>query len=282
RGHRRAGHRRSRRRWPLPCGGRSPRPPRSPVGRRRLRAGTAAARARDVPRRAPACGARAHGAGQCRRARRRRDGSGGMSSLAPLEPGCVALVGGGPGDAGLMTVAGRAAIEQADVLLVDHLAPTGALAWAGPAAEVIDVSKLPRGAFTPQERINELLVAHARRGRRVVRLKGGDSFVFGRGKEEVLACAEAGVPTRVIPGVTSAVAAPALAGIPVTHRGLVHGFSVISGHVPPDDPTCGLDYAALVGAGTSLVVLMGVANLPAIADELLAHGMPADTPAAVV
>lgn len=205
-----------------------------------------------------------------------------MNSLAPLEPGCVALVGGGPGDAGLMTVAGRAAIEQADVLLVDHLAPSGALVWAGSAAEVIDVSKLPRGAFTSQKRINELLVEHARGGRRVVRLKGGDSFVFGRGMEEVLACAEAGVPTRVIPGVTSAVAVPALAGIPVTHRGVVHGFSVISGHVPPDDPSCGLDYAALVGSGTSLVVLMGVANLPAIADELLAQGLPADTSAAVV
>ncbi|WP_296603160.1 SAM-dependent methyltransferase, partial [Nocardioides sp.] len=148
----------------------------------------------------------------------------------------VALVGGGPGDAGLMTVAGRAAVEQADVLLVDHLAPAEALAWARPDALVVDVAKLPRGAFTPQERINDLLVEHARRGRRVVRLKGGDGFVFGRGMEEVLACTEADLPVRVIPGVTSSVAVPALGGIPVTHRGVVQGFSVISGHVPPGHP----------------------------------------------
>ncbi|GAB2858151.1 uroporphyrinogen-III C-methyltransferase [Nocardioides pacificus] len=205
-----------------------------------------------------------------------------MGTLAPLRPGTVTLVAGGPGDVGLMTVAGRAAVEQADVLLVDHLAPQGALAWALPDAEIVDVAKLPRGRATSQERINELLVAHARAGRRVVRLKGGDGFVFGRGMEEVLACAEAGVPTRVLPGVSSAVAVPALAGIPVTHRGLVHGFSVISGHVPPDHPTCALDYAALARAGTTLVVLMGVANLSAIADELLTHGLSPATPAAVI
>ncbi|MDN4161469.1 uroporphyrinogen-III C-methyltransferase [Nocardioides abyssi] len=205
-----------------------------------------------------------------------------MGTLAPLRPGTVTLVAGGPGDAGLMTVAGRAAVEQADVLLVDHLAPQEALAWARPDAEVLDVAKLPRGRTTPQERINELLVTHARAGRRVVRLKGGDGFVFGRGMEEVLACAEAGVDTRVLPGVSSAVAVPALAGIPVTHRGVVHGFSVISGHVPPGHPTCTLDYTALARSGTTLVVLMGVANLAAIAGELLTHGVPGRTPAAVV
>lgn len=205
-----------------------------------------------------------------------------MGTLAPLLPGTVTLVAGGPGDPGLMTVAGRAAVEQADVLLVDHLAPQEALGWARPDTEVLDVAKLPRGRTTPQERINELLVAHARAGRRVVRLKGGDGFVFGRGMEEVLACAEAGVDTRVLPGVTSAVAVPALGGIPVTHRGVVHGFSVISGHVPPGHPTCTLDYAALARSGTTLVVLMGVANLAAIAGELLAHGLPGGTPAAVV
>lgn len=204
------------------------------------------------------------------------------SLLAPLCPGTVTLVSGGPGDPGLMTVAGRAAVEQADVLLVDHLAPAGALAWARSDAVVVDVAKLPRGASTSQERINALLVEHARAGRRVVRLKGGDGFVFGRGMEEVLACAEAGVQTRVLPGVSSAVAVPALAGIPVTHRGVVHGFSVISGHVPPGHPTCTLDYAALARVGTSLVVLMGVANLSAVTEELLRHGMPARTPAAVI
>lgn len=205
-----------------------------------------------------------------------------MGTLAPLLPGTVTLVAGGPGDAGLMTVAGRAAVEQADVLLVDHLAPQEALAWARPDAEVLDVAKLPRGRTTPQERINELLVEHARAGRRVVRLKGGDGFVFGRGMEEVLACAEAGVEARVLPGVSSAVAVPALAGIPVTHRGVVHGFSVLSGHVPPGHPTCTLDYAALARSGTTLVLLMGVANLAAITAELLAHGMAPTTPAAVV
>lgn len=205
-----------------------------------------------------------------------------MGTLAPLLPGTVTLVAGGPGDAGLMTVAGRAAVEQADVLLVDHLAPQEALAWARPDVEVLDVAKLPRGRTTPQERINELLVEHARAGRRVVRLKGGDGFVFGRGMEEVLACAEAGVEARVLPGVSSAVAVPALAGIPVTHRGVVHGFSVLSGHVPPGHPTCTLDYAALARSGTTLVLLMGVANLAAITAELLAHGMAPTTPAAVV
>lgn len=205
-----------------------------------------------------------------------------MSSLAPLLPGSVALVGGGPGDPGLMTVAGRAAVEQADVLLVDHLAPEGALAWAREGALVVDVSKLPRGAFTSQERINELLVQHAQAGRRVVRLKGGDGFVFGRGMEELLACTEAHVEVRVIPGVTSSVAVPALGGIPVTHRGLVQGFSVISGHVPPGHPDSTLDYAALARSGTTLVVLMGVATLPAITASLLDAGLDPETPAAVV
>ncbi|MGV3562899.1 MAG: uroporphyrinogen-III C-methyltransferase [Nocardioides sp.] len=205
-----------------------------------------------------------------------------MSSLAPLLPGTVALVGGGPGDVGLMTVAGRAAVEQADVLLVDHLAPAEAGAWASPQAQIIDVAKLPRGAFTPQERINELLVEHARVGRRVVRLKGGDGFVFGRGMEELQACAEAGVPVRVIPGVTSSVAVPALGGIPVTHRGLVQGFSVVSGHVPPGHPASTIDYAALARSGTTLVVLMGVATLPAITAALVDNGLDPATPAAIV
>jgi uroporphyrin-III C-methyltransferase len=205
-----------------------------------------------------------------------------MSLLAPLLPGTVALVGGGPGDAGLMTVAGRAAIEQADVVLVDHLAPVEALAWAPAEAQIVDVAKLPRGDFTPQERINEMLICHAREGRRVVRLKGGDGFVFGRGMEEHLACAEAGVPVRVVPGVSASIAVPALAGIPVTHRGLTQGFTVVSGHVPPEDPRSTLDYRALASAGTTLVVLMGVATLAAITAELISHGLPGTTPAAVV
>lgn len=205
-----------------------------------------------------------------------------MGTLDPLVGGTVTLVGAGPGDVGLMTVAGRAAVEQADVLLVDHLAPADALGWARPGAEIVDVAKLPRGAFTPQERINELLVGHARAGKRVVRLKGGDGFVFGRGMEEIQACAAADVLVRVVPGVSSSVAVPALAGIPVTHRGLVQGFSVISGHVPPGHPDCSLDYLALASAGTTIVVLMGVANLAAITDELSSCGLGDDVPAAVV
>lgn len=181
-----------------------------------------------------------------------------------------------------MTVAGQRAIREADVIVHDRL---GALQWldeARPDAEKINVGKIPRGEFTPQERINEILIDRARRGLRVVRLKGGDSFVFGRGGEEWLACEAAGVPVQVIPGVTSAVGVPAMAGIPVTHRGLTQGFVVVSGHVAPDDPRSDVDWAALARSGLTLVILMGVQNLPAIADTLLQAGLDAGTPAAVI
>ncbi|WP_375430140.1 uroporphyrinogen-III C-methyltransferase [uncultured Friedmanniella sp.] len=194
----------------------------------------------------------------------------------------MVLVGGGPGDPGLLTVAGLEAVRTADVLVCDRLAPLAVLQQVRPGAEVIDVAKIPRGAFTSQERINELLVEHGRAGRRVVRLKGGDSFVFGRGGEEWQACAAAGVAVRVIPGVSSAIAGPALAGIPLTHRQLTQGFTVVSGHLPPGDPGSTLDWAALARANTTLVVLMGVATLPAITAALIAAGMAADTPAATV
>ncbi|MFL6065713.1 MAG: uroporphyrinogen-III C-methyltransferase [Friedmanniella sp.] len=196
--------------------------------------------------------------------------------------GEVVLVGGGPGDPGLLTVAGLEAVRTADVLVVDRLAPLSVLQQVRPGAEIIDVAKIPRGSFTPQERINELLVEHGLAGRRVVRLKGGDNFVFGRGGEEWQACAAAGIPVRVIPGVSSAIAAPALAGIPLTHRQLTQGFTVVSGHLAPGDPGSTLDWAALARAGTTLVVLMGVATLPAITAELMAQGMSGDTPAATV
>ncbi len=193
--------------------------------------------------------------------------------------GEVILVGGGPGDPGLITVAGLDAVRRADVLVVDRLAPLPVLDQARPGAEIIDVGKIPRGKFTSQERINQLLVQHARAGRLVVRLKGGDSFVFGRGGEEWAACAAAGVPVRVVPGVSSAIAAPALAGIPVTHRTMSLGFTVVTGHLPPDRSD--LDWAALAASRTTLVILMGVATLGAISAELLAH-LPASTPAAVL
>ncbi|GAA1435512.1 hypothetical protein GCM10009616_32770 [Microlunatus lacustris] len=220
----------------------------------------------------------------------RRAAAAGVLAVRPAVPllpggdgrGEVVLVGGGPGDPGLLTVAGLEAVRTADVLVVDRLAPLSVLQQVRPGAEVIDVAKIPRGSFTPQERINELLVEHGRAGRRVVRLKGGDNFVFGRGGEEWQACAAAGIPVRVVPGVSSAIAAPALAGIPLTHRQLTQGFTVVSGHLPPGDPGSTLDWAALARAGTTLVILMGVATLPAITAELVGQGMAADTPAATV
>lgn len=199
-----------------------------------------------------------------------------------LAPGSVTLVGGGPGDEGLLTVAGLRAVQGADVLVVDRLAPLTVLDGLGDHVEIIDVSKIPRGRATSQEAINAVLVQRARANRRVVRLKGGDPYVFGRGMEEVIACAEAEVPVFVVPGVTSAVAAPELAGIPVTHRGLSQGFTVVSGHVPPGDPRSAVDWAALAVAGTTLVVLMGVQTLPEIAAALLAGGMAPQTPVASV
>jgi len=196
--------------------------------------------------------------------------------------GRVTLVGGGPGDLGLLTIAGLEALRTADVIVTDRLAPLSALAHARPDAEVIHVGKIPRGAFTPQEEINRLLVEHARAGRDVVRLKGGDSFVFGRGGEEWNACVEAGLPVHVIPGVTSSVAVPALAGIPVTHRGLSQGFVVVSGHVAPGDERSDVSWASLATSGLTIVLLMGIAALPEISAALVAAGLDPQTPAACV
>ena len=196
--------------------------------------------------------------------------------------GHVTLVGGGPSDPGLLTIAGHAALLAADVIVTDRLAPLAALTTLRGEVEVIDVGKIPHGRSTPQEEINGLLVQHAQAGRRVVRLKGGDSYVFGRGGEEVDACRVAGVSVSVVPGVSSAISGPALAGIPVTHRGLSQGFTVVSGHVPPGHPESTVDWAALARSGTTIVVLMGVRTLPAIAEALVAGGLDPATPAAVV
>src|SRR3954454_1420992 len=200
----------------------------------------------------------------------------------PDRPGAVVLVGGGPGDPGLITVRGQQAVSQADVVLADHLAPQSLLASLPADVEVIDASKLPRGRSMAQEQINELLITHARAGRRVVRLKGGDPFVFGRGMEELEACVAAGIPVEVVPGVTSAIGVPGLAGIPVTHRGLTHEFVVVSGHVPPGHPQSLVDWTSLGRLRGTLVVLMGVDTAPAIASALIEHGRAADTPVAVV
>lgn len=196
--------------------------------------------------------------------------------------GSVTLVGGGPGAPGLLTVAGRDAIRAADVVVCDRLAPLGVLDQVREGAEIVHVGKIPRGPFTPQKAINDLLVTRALAGADVVRLKGGDPFVFGRGGEEWLACVEAGVQVRVIPGVTSSIAVPGLAGIPVTHRGLAQGFVVVSGHVSPHDPRSDVDWPRLAGLGLTVVVLMGVVALDDITSTLIDHGMDPETPVACV
>lgn len=199
-----------------------------------------------------------------------------------IPAGTVVLVGGGPGDPDLITVGGLRAIREADVIAYDRLAPLEVLDEARPDALLIDVGKEPHGRQTSQERINEILIEHALAGKRVVRFKGGDGYVFGRGGEEALACASAGVSVRVIPGVSSAVAGPALAGIPVTHRSLTQGFTVVSGHVPPGDERSTLDWDALGRLSTTLVILMGTLHLPAIASALVVAGKGAGVPAAIV
>lgn len=197
-------------------------------------------------------------------------------------PGTVTLVGGGPGDPDLLTVGGLKALRAADIVFYDRLAPLAALDECRAGAELVEVGKVPRGACTPQERINELLIEAAQAGKIVVRFKGGDSFVFGRGGEEWVACAAHGIPVQVIPGVTSSVAAPALAGIPVTHRTLTQGFTVVSGHVAPDDERCSVNWSAVALSNTTIVVLMGVKHLPEIVAALTAAGLDGATPAAVV
>ncbi len=198
--------------------------------------------------------------------------------------GKVVLIGGGPGAWDLITVRGMRALQAADVILTDHLGPTSELhkLCDVEAKEVIDVAKLPYSKQVSQERTNELLIEHARAGKNVVRLKGGDPFVFGRGFEEVQACAASGVPCEVIPGVTSAVSVPAAVGVPVTQRGMVHAFTVVSGHVEPNDPRSLVDWRALAASGATLCVIMGVRNVAAIAAELQAGGLSADTPAAII
>jgi uroporphyrin-III C-methyltransferase / precorrin-2 dehydrogenase / sirohydrochlorin ferrochelatase len=194
----------------------------------------------------------------------------------------VALVGAGPGDPELITVKGRRLLAAADVVVADRLVPGMLLGELRADVEFVDAAKIPYGPSAAQEEINRILVDRALAGKFVVRLKGGDPYVFGRGGEEAIACAEAGVPVLVVPGVTSSIAAPALAGIPVTHRGVAHEFTVVSGHVPPDSEASLVDWPALARMRGTLVVLMGLKNLPAIAQALMKHGRDKDTPAALV
>jgi uroporphyrin-III C-methyltransferase / precorrin-2 dehydrogenase / sirohydrochlorin ferrochelatase len=210
-----------------------------------------------------------------------RDGVIDVDAHRDRTPGVV-LVGGGPGHPELVTVAARRALSEADVVVADRLAPRELLSELSPDVELVDVAKLPRGRSASQDEINRVIVERARQGKRVVRFKGGDPFVFGRGYEEMLACAEAGVPCTVLPGVTSAISVPAAAGIPVTHRGVAHEVTVVSGHVPPGHDGSLVDWDALARMRGTVVLLMAVQNLPAIAERLVTGGRPPETPVAVI
>jgi uroporphyrin-III C-methyltransferase/precorrin-2 dehydrogenase/sirohydrochlorin ferrochelatase len=200
----------------------------------------------------------------------------------PGGPGKVALIGGGPGDPELITVRGRRLLAQADVVVADRLAPPELLAELPPHVEVIDAAKIPYGRAMAQDAINDVMIERARSGSFVVRLKGGDPFVFARGYEEVLACAEAGIPVTVVPGVTSAIAVPAAAGVPVTHRAVNHEFVVVSGHMAPDHPESLVNWNALAAMAGTIVLLMAVERIELFTEVLIKGGRPADTPVLVV
>jgi uroporphyrin-III C-methyltransferase/precorrin-2 dehydrogenase/sirohydrochlorin ferrochelatase len=197
-------------------------------------------------------------------------------------PAGVALVGGGPGDPGLITVRGRQLLAEADVVIVDRLAPRELLAELPPDVEVIDVGKVPYRAQLSQDEINAALVEHAGQGKFVVRLKGGDPFVFGRGGEEMLACLRAGIAVTVVPGVSSATGVPGAIGVPVTHRGVAQDFHVVSVHVPPGDPSSTVDWRTLARLPGTLVLLMAVERMGPVARALIQHGKPEITPVSVI
>lgn len=196
--------------------------------------------------------------------------------------GWVALVGAGPGHPGLLTLRGRECLSQATVVVHDRLIACELLNYASDAARRIYVGKGPREHAVSQDGINDLLVELARAGERVVRLKGGDPFVFGRGGEEALTLEEHRVPYEIVPGVSSAIAAPAYAGIPVTHRGLASSFTVLTGHEDPSKPASAHDWASISRSAETLVVMMGVEQLGAIAESLITHGRPSDEPTALI
>ncbi|MER5946125.1 uroporphyrinogen-III C-methyltransferase [Streptomyces sp. NPDC001904] len=208
-----------------------------------------------------------------------RDGT--VTAERTRTPG-VALVGGGPGDPDLITVRGRRLLAEADVVIADRLGPRDLLDELPPHVEVIDAAKIPYGRQMVQEAINQALIDHAKQGKAVVRLKGGDPYVFGRGMEEAQALAAEGIPVTVVPGISSSISVPGAAGIPVTHRGVAHEFTVVSGHVAPDDERSLVDWSAMARLTGTLVILMGVDKIGKIAEALIAHGKPADTPVALV
>jgi len=199
-----------------------------------------------------------------------------------MSGGRVILVGAGPGDPSLITVRGVEVLSKADVVVYDRLASPELLAHVRPDAELIDVGKLPGGHATAQEEIHSILIEKARAGKTVVRLKGGDPFVFGRGGEEALALLGAGIPFEVVPGVTAGVAAPACAGIPVTHRGHASCVTFITGHEDAAKVESSIDWKALADSGATLVFYMGVRQLAQIAAKLMAAGLPGETPAACI
>ncbi|MHC3001018.1 uroporphyrin-III C-methyltransferase [Gordonia sp. GN26] len=209
------------------------------------------------------------------------EGSLTVDDVEPHAPG-VALVGGGPGDPDLITVRGQRLLAEADVVVADRLAPAELLESLGPQVEIIDAAKVPYGRAMKQEAINDVLVARAKEGKFVVRLKGGDPYVYGRGFEELQACVAAGVPVTVVPGISSSIAAPASAGIPVTHRGVTHEVVIASGHVPPGHPDSLIDWSAMGKLRGTLVLMMAVERVDVFADALLEGGRPADTPVAMI
>lgn len=201
-----------------------------------------------------------------------------LREAAAPDTGCVTLLGGGPGALDLLTLRGLRALAGADIVFHDRLGPGQEVGTMAPAAQLVDVGKLPGHHRVPQVEIERILVEAALAGKNVVRLKGGDPFVFGRGGEEVAACVAAGVPVTVIPGISSAVSVPGAAGIPVTHRGVSKLFTVVSGH----DPFTEQELGHLAGLGGTIVVLMGVATLGQTAAGLLRHGLDPATPAAII
>jgi uroporphyrinogen III methyltransferase/synthase len=199
-----------------------------------------------------------------------------------MNQGIVYLIGAGPGDPGLLTLKGQACIRQADVVVYDYLAAPALLAQAAPGAELIYVGKQGGDHTLSQEGINRLLVEKARAGRVVARLKGGDPFIFGRGGEEAEELVAAGIPFEVVPGVTSAVAAPAYAGIPLTHRDFTSTLAFVTGHEDPTKETSSINWQALASGIGTIVFFMGVKNLPQITARLREHGMPPETPVALI
>jgi uroporphyrinogen III methyltransferase/synthase len=199
-----------------------------------------------------------------------------------VSDGIVHLVGAGPGDPGLLTVRALELLGRADVVLHDKLIPREALDAVRPDAELIDVGKIGGGPQVPQAETERLIVEHAKAGKRVVRLKGGDPFVFGRGGEEGRVLREAGIDFEVVPGVTAGIAASAYAGIPVTFRGASSAVAFVTGHEDPDKPETAIDWEALARFPGTLVFYMGVRQLPRISERLIASGRPADQPAAIV